>query len=176
MTSFSKILKTIFAFLQSIWQKILHFFFGKKKPNINKPIIIWQLNANISSSNYFSNKNILRNKKIRPFKRKIRGLDIENGGIEESDDKTQKHVKDAWDDRAKNLLKVGQVGPLSSQNKKAMLVWYCKLLKLQTATKVIKNKQKLKIPKESSYNFDISKAKTFTEIVANKKSNNNITR
>ena len=106
MINFNKILKTIFAFLQYLWQKIIHLFFGKKKSNINEVITIWKLNNNnISNNNFFSNKNTIRSKKIRPFKRKIRGLDIENGGVEESDNKTQKHVKDAWDDRAKNLLK-----------------------------------------------------------------------
>ena len=173
MINFNKILKTIFAFLQYLWQKIIHLFFGKKKSNINEVITIWKLNNNnISNNNFFSNKNTIRSKKIRPFKRKIRGLDIENGGVEESDNKTQKHVKDAWDDRAKNLLKAGQISPISSTNKKAMLVWYAKLRKTQENIKLGKKtiKKKLDIPK----NFGVVKNTTFTQqITANKQHNNN---
>ena len=179
MISFNKIFKNICTFLQYLWQKIINLFFGKKKSTINKAIIIWQLNGNTSSNNkFFSNKNIVRSKKIRPFKRKVRGLDIENGGLEESDNKNQKHVKDAWDDRAKNLLKVGQVSPISSSNKKAMLLWHAKLLKIQKNIKLlgkqtIKNNKKLDIPKHTSHNSDVSKNTTFAQkIVANKKSDN----
>ncbi len=179
MINFNKILKIFSAFLKYVWQKIIGLFFVKKQPNINKTIISWQSNSNISNSNFFSNKNILRSKKVRPFKRKIRGLDIENGGTEQSDDKTQKHIKDIWDDRAKNLLKVGQVSPISSNNKKAMLVWYAKLLKTQAklellGKKATKSKKKLDIPKQVGNNFDSSKTTTFAQkISATKKLDNN---
>jgi hypothetical protein len=46
----------------------------------------------ILGSNMSRNKNAVKSRKIRPFKRKVRGLDIENGGFEQSDDKTQKHI------------------------------------------------------------------------------------
>jgi len=179
MINFNKILKFFFAFLKYVWQKIIGLFFVKKKSTITKEIKIWQCNQNTYKSTFFQNKNAIRSKKIRPFKRKIRGLDIENGGTEQSDDKTQKHIKDIWDDRAKNLLKVGQVSPISSNNKKAMLVWYAKLLKTQAklellGKKAAKSKKKLDIPKQIGNNFDSSKTTTFAQkISATKKLDNN---
>jgi len=178
MINFNKILKKLFALLKYLWQKIIGLFHNKKKP-VNKSLISWQLNSNTSNNHFFSNKNNIKNKKIRPFKRKIRGLDIENGGVEQSDDKAQKHIKDAWDDRAKNLLKVGQVSPISSSSKKAMLVWYNKLLKTQADLELLgkkakKTKKKLDIPKQVGGDFDSSKVTTFTQkMTAIKKLDNN---
>ena len=183
MISFSNFLNKFFVFCkrflfslvflvwQYVWRKIVKWLFAKKIPIISKEINAWQLNNNASNSAFFQNKNAVKNRKIRPFKRKVRGLDIENGGLEQSDDKTQKHIKDIWDDRAKNLLKIGQVSPISSTNKKAMLFWYANLLKTQTkleflGKKAKRSKKKLDIPKQIGNQFDSSKTTTFAQKVS----------
>ena len=164
----------LFALIFLVWQyfwKIIRRFFAKKTLIANKEINAWRLNSNVSNSAFFRNKNAVKSRKIRPFKRKVRGLDIENGGFEQSDDKTQKHIQDIWDDRAKNLLKIGQVSPISSTNKKAMLFWYANLLKTQEkleflGKKAKRSKKKLDIPKQIGNQFDSSKTTTFAQKVS----------
>lgn len=182
MISFSNFLNKFFVFCKNflfaliflVWQcfwKIIRWFFAKKTLIANKEINAWRLNSNVSNSAFFRNKNAVKSRKIRPFKRKVRGLDIENGGFEQSDDKTQKHIQDIWDDRAKNLLKIGQVSPISSTNKKAMLFWYDNLLKTQAkleflGKKAKRSKKKLDIPKQIGNQFDSSKTTTFAQKVS----------
>ena len=182
MISFSNFLNKFFVFCKNflfaliflVWQcfwKIIRWFFAKKTLIANKEINAWRLNSNVSNSAFFRNKNAVKSRKIRPFKRKVRGLDIENGGLEQSDDKTQKHIQDIWDDRAKNLLKIGQVSPISSTNKKAMLFWYDNLLKTQAkleflGKKAKRSKKKLDIPKQIGNQFDSGKTTTFAQKVS----------
>ncbi len=164
----------MFALIFLVWQcfwKIIRWFFAKKTLIANKEINAWRLNSNVSNSAFFRNKNAVKSRKIRPFKRKVRGLDIENGGLEQSDDKTQKHIQDIWDDRAKNLLQIGQVSPISSTNKKAMLFWYANLLKTQEkleflGKKAKRSKKKLDIPKQIGNQFDSGKTTTFAQKVS----------
>ncbi len=164
----------MFALIFLVWQyfwKITRRFFAKKTLIANKEINAWRLNSNVSNSAFFRNKNAVKSRKIRPFKRKVRGLDIENGGLEQSDDKTQKHIQDIWDDRAKNLLQIGQVSPISSTNKKAMLFWYANLLKTQEkleflGKKAKRSKKKLDIPKQIGNQFDSGKTTTFAQKVS----------
>lgn len=164
----------LFALIFLVWQcfwKIIRWFFAKKTLIANKEINAWRLNSNVSNSAFFRNKNAVKSRKIRPFKRKVRGLDIENGGFEQSDDKTQKHIQDIWDDRAKNLLQIGQVSPISSTNKKAMLFWYANLLKTQEkleflGKKAKRSKKKLDIPKQIGNQFDSGKTTTFAQKVS----------
>jgi hypothetical protein len=171
-------LKFLLSLWRFVWQKIINLFFAKKKSTFKHEIIAWQIYNKSFNSNFFQNKHIARSKKIRPFRRKIRGLDIENGGLEQSDDKTQKHVKDAWDDRSKNLLQIGQVSPISSSNKKAMLLWYNNLLKKQMKLKslnkmVKKNKKKLDIPKQVDNKLEDATTNTFTKKFSTLKSPSN---
>jgi len=160
MTSFSNLIKKILLFL-------LSFFLRKKSSQKqSKSTTSWQYFVDKKTN--FAHK-FEYNKKIRPYKRKVRGLDIENGGLEQSDDKKQKYVKDAWDDRSADLLKVGQVSPISSVNKKAMLLWYTSFYKTQKKIQKVKNKKdiaKLEIPKQIGSDFDSSKKQTFTQKIS----------